>query len=158
MKKFFIIFALICATINLPGQSPSDSIQIKKRLGPVFQQNGRNLTPNQLLNITKSNPEAYAEMKIANTNYITSLFFQLPGGFLIGYPIGTAIAGGNANWTLAAVGAGLLVVAIPLISGYNKHATNAVNIYNRGLRPTTTPSFSINLKFTANGAVVRISF
>jgi len=83
---------------------------------------------------------------------------QLPGGFLIGYPIGTAIAGGNANWTLAAVGAGLLVVAIPLISGYNKHAINAVNIYNRGLRSSINPASSLNLRFTANGAGLRISF
>jgi hypothetical protein len=158
MKKFFILFALIFLTINLFGQIPSDSIQIKKRLGPVFQQNGKNLTPNQLMAITKSNPDAYAEMKIANTNYVASLFLQFPGGFLIGYPIGTAIGGGKPNWTMAAIGAGLVVVAIPLISGYNKHATNAVRIYNKRLKSSSMPASTIILGFTANGIGFRVRF
>lgn len=158
MKNLIILCALISFTINLYGQNQSDSIQIRKRLGPVFQQSGRNLTPNQLLNITKPNPEAHEEMKIANKNYIASLFFQIPGGFLIGYPIGTAVAGGKANWTLAAIGAGLVVVAIPLISGFNKHATNGVNIYNKGLKVSPMHSSSMSLGFSTNGIGLRVKF
>ena len=158
MKKFFITLTLMCIIINASGQSPSDSIQVKKRLGPVFQQNGRTLTPNQLLTVTKSNPDAFAEMKVANNNYVASLFFQIPGGFLIGYPIGTSLGGGDPNWTMAAIGAGLVIFAIPLISAYNKHATNAVNIYNKGLRSSLTPTSSLNLRVTSNGVGLRISF
>jgi hypothetical protein len=158
MKKLFIIIAFFSLTINLFGQVSSDSIQIKKRLGPVFQQNGKNLTPAQLLNITKSNPDANAEMKIANNNYVASLFFQIPGGFLIGYPIGTALGGGKPNWTLVAIGAGLVVVGIPLVSGYNRHATNAVHIYNTGLKSSAIPTSSMSLRFTTNGVGFRISF
>ncbi len=158
MKKLFITLTLMCIIINVSGQSSSDSIQVKKRLGPVFQQNGRNLTPNQLLNITKSNPDAFAEMKVASNNYVASLFFQIPGGFLIGYPIGTLLGGGDPNWTMAAIGAGLVIIAIPLISAYNKHATNAVNIYNKGLRSSLIPASSMNLRVTSNGVGLRISF
>jgi hypothetical protein len=157
MKKVIIVCALISFTFNLFGQNPSDSIQIKKRLSPVFQQNGKTLTPTQLMSITKSNPDAYAEMKIANKNYVASLFFQIPGGFLIGYPIGTAIGGGDPNWTMAAIGAGLVIVAIPLISGYNKHATNGVNIYNKGLKVSPIHS-SLSLGFSANGIGLRVKF
>jgi hypothetical protein len=157
MKKLIILTGLICLTLALFGQNSSDSIQVKKRLGPVFQQNGMTLTPNQLMTITKSNPDAYAEMKIANKNYIASLFFQIPGGFLIGYPIGTAIGGGDANWTMAAIGAGLVVIAIPLISGYNKHASNGVRIYNKGLKVSTIHS-SLSLGFSANGIGLRFKF
>jgi hypothetical protein len=158
MKKFFILFAMISFTINLVGQVPSDSIQIKKRLGPVFQQNGINLTPKQLMSITKSNPEAYAEMKMANSNYVASLFFQIPGGFLIGYPIGTAIGGGEPNWTMAAIGAGLVIVAIPLVSGYNRHATKSVRIYNTALKPSSMPALSMSFGPTANGIGFRVKF
>jgi hypothetical protein len=158
MKKFFILLAMISFTINLAGQVPSDSIQIKKRLGPVFQQNGINLTPKQLMSITKSNPEAYAEMKIANSNYIASLFLQIPGGFLIGYPIGTAIGGGDPNWTMTAIGAGLVIVAIPLVSGYNKHATNSVRIYNKGIKASSIPVLSMSFGPTANGIGFRVKF
>lgn len=149
---------MISFTINLAGQVPSDSIQIKKRLGPVFQQNGINLTPNQLMSITKSNPAAYAEMKKANSNYVASLFFQIPGGFLIGYPIGTAIGGGDPNWTMAAIGAGLVIVAIPLVSGYNRHATNSVRIYNKGFKSSSMPAMSMSFGTTANGIGFRVKF
>ena len=158
MKKIIISGILLSMFLSLFGQIQSDSIQVKKRLGPVFQQNGRNLTPRQLLDITQTNQEAYAEMKTANTNYIVSLIFQAPGGFLIGYPLGTALAGGDPNWTLAAVGAGLVAVSIPFISAYNKHAKNAVEIYNRGLRYSSLPIPEMKIGLTNYGIALKLSF
>lgn len=158
MKKIITLFVLLTLTVSVLSQNPTDSIQIRKRLGPVFQQNGINLTPGQLINITESNPEAYAEMKKARSNYISSLFFQLPGGFLIGYPLGTAIGGGDPNWTMAAIGAGLVFISIPLISGYNKHATNAVNIYNKGIGHASAPAPQLFLCGTKNGIGVIVRF
>jgi hypothetical protein len=158
MKKIFILLALILMAVNLFGQTSSDSIEVKKRLGPVFQQNGINLTPGQLMKLTKINPDAFSEMKKANSNYIASMFFQIPGGFLIGYPLGTAIAGGDPNWTLAAIGAGLVVISIPLISGYNKHATQAVKIYNTGLGSYSKPIIYTSISFTANGIGLKVRF
>jgi hypothetical protein len=118
MKKLIIAGFLLSLfinvfVINVFGQNRPDSITVINRLGPVFRQNGATLTPNKLLAITKSNQEAFSEMKIARNNYTASMIFQLPGGFLIGYPLGTAVAGGDPNWTLAAIGAGLVVVSIP---------------------------------------------
>lgn len=158
MKRTLFIGILLMTCFCLSGQNQPDSIQMKYKLGPVFQQNGRNLTPNQLLYITKSNQEAYSEMKIANKNYITSMVFQLPGGFLIGYPIGTALAGGDANWTLAVIGAGLVFVSIPFISSYNKHAKNAVGIYNNGLKYSSIVKPDIKLGITCNGIGMRVQF
>jgi hypothetical protein len=158
MKRLFFLLALVLIAVSLSGQTSSDSILVKKRLGPVFQQNGRNLTPNQLLNITKTNPDAYSEMKKANSNYMASMVFQLPGGFLIGYPLGTAVAGGDPNWTLAAIGAGLVVISIPLISGYNKHATRAVSIYNKGLASYNIPVSYMSLGFTTHGIGFKFRF
>jgi len=158
MKKLIITGILLTVFLSLYGQSQSDSISVKNRLGPVFQQNGKTLTPNKLLTITKSNQEAYSEMKIANNNYLTSMVFQFPGGFLIGYPIGTALAGGDPNWTLAAIGAGLVLVSIPFISAYNKHAKNAVSIYNKGLRYSSTVRPDFKLGITYNGIGIRIGF
>jgi hypothetical protein len=158
MKKSIIAGFLLTVFFNLYGQNQPDSITVKNRLGPVFQQNGTNLTPNKLLTITKSNQEAYSEMKIANNNYLASMVFQLPGGFLIGYPIGAALAGGDPNWTLVAVGAGLVVVSIPFISAYNKHAKNAVSIYNKGLKYSSMVRPDFKLGITYNGIGFRISF
>jgi hypothetical protein len=158
MKKSIIAGFLLTVFFTLNGQNQPDSITVKNRLGPVFQQNGKNLTPTKLLTITKSNQEAYSEMKIANKNYLASMVFQFPGGFLIGYPVGAALAGGDPNWTLAAIGAGLVVVSIPFISAYNKHAKNAVYIYNKGLKYSSMVRPDFKLGITYKGIGIRISF
>jgi uncharacterized membrane protein YedE/YeeE len=158
MKKTFLIVLFAFSILSSFGQTKSDSIQVIHKLGTVFQQNGKNLTPSQLSQIIQTNKEASAEMKIAKTNYNASLVFQIPGGFLIGYPIGTALAGGKPNWTLAAIGAGLVVVAIPLVSAYNKHAKNAVGIYNKGLKYSSLIQLNIKLGVTSNGLGFRVNF
>jgi hypothetical protein len=96
-------------------------------------------------------------MKIAKNNYTASMIFQLPGGFLIGYPLGTAMAGGDPNWTLAAIGAGLVVISIPFISAYNKHARNAVSVYNKGLKYSTLvrPDLRFGITYNGLGAYLR---
>ncbi|MBK8636390.1 MAG: hypothetical protein IPN72_23720 [Saprospiraceae bacterium] len=43
--------------------------------------------------------------------------------FMIGYPLGALIRGGEPNWALAGVGAGLVVVSIPIASSV-KTCTN----------------------------------
>lgn len=98
-----------------------------------FFQNGQKLRPGELLKITQINPEAYKEMKKAKSGFDVATIFGSIGGFLIGWPLGTALAGGDPNWALAGIGAGLVVVAIPFNSSYVKHAKNSVRIYNAGL-------------------------
>ena len=157
MKKLIVAGFLLSLFINLSGQNRPDSITVINRLGPVFQQNGKTLTPGKLLEITKPNQEAFSEMKIAKSNYTASMIFQLPGGFLIGYPLGTAMAGGDPNWTLAAIGAGLVVISIPFISAYNKHARKAVSAYNNGLRYSTLvrPDLRFGITYNGLGAYLR---
>lgn len=140
------------------GQNKSDSIEIKKTLGTVFRQNGKNLTPRQLLDITQSNTEAYREMKIAKTNYDVGYVFGFAGGFLVGWPLGAAIVGGEPNWTLAAIGAGLIVVSIPFSTAYTKHARNAVNLYNNGLKSTGLNKIDFKIGLTYNGIGVIVTF
>jgi hypothetical protein len=55
------------------------------------------------------------------------------GGFMVGWPIGTAIGGGDPEWAMAGIGAGLIVIAIPISSKFNKQAKLAVDTYNGGL-------------------------
>jgi hypothetical protein len=55
------------------------------------------------------------------------------GGFMVGWPIGTAIGGGDPEWAMAGIGAGLIVIAIPLSLKFNKQAKQAVDTYNGGL-------------------------
>ena len=43
---------------------------------------------------------------------------------LIGFPIGTVIGGGDANWILTRIRAGLLDIGIPTSSVVNKNTKN----------------------------------
>jgi hypothetical protein len=72
--------------------------------------------------------------------------------------LGTLLAGGKANWTLAAIGTGLVAVSIPFFIWYNKHAENAVAIYNRGLKYSSLNQPAIKFGFTGNGIGMRANF
>ncbi len=159
MKNLTILIILITISIiTIHAQDTPDSILIKKQTGTVFIQNGRNLTPKQLLNITQVNPEAFKEMQTAKTNYNFALVFGSAGGFMVGYPLGTALGGGNPNWILAGIGAGLIIVAIPLATSYTKHASKAVGIYNSGLKEASANKIDLRLCLTGNGIGLRATF
>lgn len=73
-----------------------------------------------MLQVMVVDPEAYEYMKVVG----------FVGGALIGWQLGSAIGGGQPNWVVAGIGAGVLLVAIPLGKGYNTHALKAVELYN----------------------------
>ncbi|MFC5284602.1 hypothetical protein [Pedobacter alpinus] len=137
----------------------TDTIEVKKGFGTVFKQNGKPLTPKQLLNITEANPEAYQQMQIAKRNYAPATIFGSIGGFLVGYPLGSAIGGGKPNWTLAGIGAGLIGLSIPFSSAYTKHTKNAVETYNNGLQKTGfKPKVNFNIGIAGNGVGLKMVF
>jgi len=158
MKKLIIISILIITCFNSFAQTAQDTIQIKKRLGTVYLQNGKALTTRQLVAITQTNPEAQKEMKIAQTNYNIGSVFAFGGGALIGWPIGTALGGGDPNWTLAGVGVGVALISIPFSSAFSKHATKAVTLYNKGLKSTSFTAFDVKFGYTQNGIGLKVTF
>jgi hypothetical protein len=158
MKKLFFIGIFLLTVFTVCGQIKSDTIEIKKSFGTVFRQNGKNLTPKQLMAITSSNPEAYKEMKIAKSNYDFGSVIGFAGGFMVGWPVGTALAGGDANWTLAGIGAGLICISIPFSTAYTKHTKNAVEIYNNQLRQTGFNQVDFKVGLTCNGIGIKVNF
>ena len=158
MKRVIIIAVALISCFNFYSQNQTDSIQVVKKLGTVFQQNGKTLNIAQIESITSVNPQAAKEMKIAKSNYTFSTIFGGIGGGLIGYPIGTAIGGGEPNWTLAGIGAGIALLSIPFSIGSAKHTKNAVQIYNKGLQHSSLPNMEVRFGSTQNGVGVRITF
>lgn len=144
MKNQLITLAIIILwSFQTFAQSSEQTIQIKKTaFGTFFLQNEEKLTLNQLLDVTQHNVEAYDLMKKAKTNANVSTILGAVGGFMIGWPLGTAIAGGEPNWALAGVGAGFAVVSIPFSVQYSKQAKQAVSIHNDTVQNVS----SLNLK------------
>jgi hypothetical protein len=162
-QNFSVLFlcigsVLVFSATLANGQNTTDSITVKRTFGTVFQQHGENLTPGKLLEITQSNTEAYNEMKLAKSNYNAGYVIGFAGGALVGWPVGTALAGGDPNWTLAAVGAGLIVVSIPFSSAYIRHAKKAVSIFNSQLKQLGLNRIDLKIGCTNHGVGLSINF
>jgi hypothetical protein len=161
MKRIAIIMTLLSVSLSFTlGQNITDSISIKKVFGGYsFYQGEKRLNMNQLVNTMKPNGQAYLQITTAKSTYTFASIVGFAGGFLIGWPIGTAIAGGEPDWTLAAVGAGLIVASIPISQKYNKQAIQAVDTYNGGLKSTSLIiKNELRLSMTRTGAGLTLRF
>lgn len=158
MKPVILLLLFVLSVFQLSAQSRPDSISMKKGLSPQFMQNGMRIMPRDLVKITKSNPEATAEMKKANSNNTIASILGSTGGFLIGWPLGTALGGGEPNWSMAGVGAGILAVSIPFSTAFTRHAKNAINIYNSSPKATGMKPLDFKLQSTGNGVALKLTF
>ncbi len=88
-----------------------------------------------------------------------AMIFSYAGVFMVGWPLGAAIGGGEPNWAMAGIGAGLIVVAIPISQNFNKKAKHAVETYHGGLQ---TSSFwdknELKISMTGNGIGLTLNF
>ncbi len=135
MKNLFCIFALItfCACYT-SGQTQNDSIFIEKVFDGQRYYQGENLiSMKELVNILKINEQAYEEIRSARRCQTIAMILSFSGGFMIGWPIGTALSGVEPDWRIAALGLGVIIVSIPINIAHRKRAEQAVNIYNSGL-------------------------
>lgn len=161
MKKIAIISALLYLSMSFTfGQTVSDSISMKKVFGGYqFYQGNQRLNMNELVRTMESNEQAYQQIKSAKSTYTLATVVSTIGGAMVGWPLGTAIGGGKPNWTIAGIGAGLIVVSIPISQSFNKKAKKAVETYNSGFQ---TSSFwdrnELNLSIAGNGIGLTLSF
>jgi hypothetical protein len=148
MKFIFtsaFIFLLVASNF-----AQTDSIRMTKVFGGYkYFQNNQGLTVKQLGIALEANPEASKLFQQAKPNGTAATIFGMAGGFLVGWPIGTAIAGGKPSWELAGIGAGLIVISIPFSSAFNKKTKEAVSIYNQGNK-TSTIRKRTELKFNVS--------
>ena len=156
----YAVFVVLCTILltRLSAQQPG-SIEMRKGFwGTTYWKDNSKISNIEFKETLKQNPAAFAEFKKAQTNKTFSTLFSSVGGFLIGWPIGTAAGGGDANWAMAGVGAGLVLVAIPFEMAFNKRAKNAVNTYNNGLGKSSWRKPQVSLGFTQHGMGMKMSF
>ena len=153
-----LISFLMLSSLFLYSQGVSDSIEIRMSYGVQFRQHGKTLSPRKMLAIMKVDNTAYSEMLIAKSKYDLSLLFGIPGGFLIGWPIGTMVAGGVPNWRLAAVGVALTIISIKCSLSYTRHARIAAGYFNEGLRLEEGAKTSVNFGLCDHGLGLTVRF
>jgi hypothetical protein len=158
MKVILLISFLMLSSLFLFSQGVSDSIEIRMSYGVQFRQHGKTLSPRKMLAIMQVDNAAYSEMVVAKSKYDLSLLFGIPGGFLIGWPIGTLVAGGIPNWKLAAAGAVLTLISIKCTMSYNRHARIAAGYFNEGLRWEEGAKTSVNFGLCNHGLGLTVRF
>ena len=144
MQRLLLVIILASTVFNSYAQrSTSDTIVMVKRFGGYqYFKNDRQMSMPQLEKMFLDNEKAYKEIRAARAASTTSSVLGYIGGFCIGWPIGTAIGGGKPMWGMAAVGAGITAISIPISISANKKARSAVARYNAGI----TSNSSILLK------------
>jgi hypothetical protein len=159
MKKIFLI--LLIAFISMPfcAQSQSDTIQVFKRYGGyTYTMNGKVLKIADVNELMRSNAEALPYWKKAKRATGISTVFGCVGGFCLGYTLG-ALMGGDFNPTLAIVGAGCLLIGIPISSGAVKNASKAIGIYNSGAKVAPpSSSYHLNVGISNDGIALVLKF
>ncbi|WP_340103700.1 hypothetical protein [Rhodohalobacter sp. 8-1] len=128
--------------------------------GHQFSRDGIHIPMRTVENVMQENSEAQALMASARS---TNTFGQIVagvGGFMIGWPIGTAVGGGEPNWAVAGIGAGIAVLSIPIYKSSASKAQQAVELYNKGrsLGPASEFNPDVNVYFSGSGAGLRVSF
>ena len=149
MRNTILTLTFAFATITFCN---AQNIEMEKVFGGYkYTQNGNQMTMKDLVKTMESNKQAFDLIKKAQSNTTLASIIGFAGGGLIGWPIGTAAGGGDANWTLAGIGAGLIAIGIPISSSANKKAKQAVEIYNSSLNTVSFHEFKPEFTVIANG-------
>lgn len=131
MKRILLFVLVQLCTLMVIGQVTPDTIEIRKKaLGSVYLKNGNYLNVKQLTSLTKPIKPAHQQIQKAKFTLFFASLFSYVGGGLIGYPIGTAIGGGEPYWGMAAAGVGIGGLGILLGTVTDKQIKKSVTLYN----------------------------
>ena len=173
MTKKVICLIIIMALIFLVpflAYSQNDSTAIKiqsKEFGIAFSQNGKTVRIGELMDITKTNEEAYKFILKSSSLDVASVFLGIVGGgclgFSIGYGIGYFLSGYKVSMKvllpILGVGVGSTICGFVFSAMSADHARRGVEIYNNALKQRhNTSSNSLDIGFSPNGVAMKVNF
>ncbi len=157
IRSLFTIVLLTTLSTTVFGQYVYDSENILLNKGRLYV--GTTPTsPAKVLDLMKSNQEAYNLMKKAKGSYDFAMGLGYIGGFLVGVPLGSTVAGGDPNWTLAAAGGVTILLALEVIKGFKKNAMRATEIYNSSLSSGGNTPIALEMGMIGNGFGFKVRF
>ncbi|MBU2940570.1 hypothetical protein KO494_13565 [Lacinutrix sp. C3R15] len=150
MKKIIVCLLVTLFTVSFCN---AQEMTFKKHsfTGYTFYEDGNKIPLNALIEKVSPHAEVLHLVKMSKTKGVFATVISFSGGALIGWPIGAAISGGDPNWVLAGIGAGLAIVAIPVGASAKKDAEKAVGLYNATLHATSFQECKPQYKIIANG-------
>ena len=132
MNKLTYLTMIVAGIISLQtmtGYSQERKIVLVKDKA-MLQGTNEILTYEELKNTLSAYPEAKLYLDRHKSARSGAQVLAFIGGGLIGWPLGTAIGGGDPEWSLLAIGAGLTGIGFAIQSKSNNDLREAVDIYN----------------------------
>ena len=161
MKKI-LLFGLLNLLFSICySQKKADSIKIRYYPGDtyLYTLHGEVLSTQELKTALKVDPEARYQVAVFDEYRTYTYIFSIAGGFLIGYQLGTLLAGKNQpNWIIAGAGGGMIILAIPFSINAKKHLKKAISLYNSNLTETNVNRKRINLGLNPSGISINFHF
>jgi len=152
VNKTAILLIALCLSYQAKGQK----ITSYKTFGGMgFEMDTVSLSTREVLERMRVNPDAHAEFRKARSNYSAAGVLGFAGALLVSVPLVTAVAGGRPEWGLAMAGGAFIVVSVPLNWSFQRHALNALDVYNKQFESTRIKT---NLYFMGTGARLVIRF
>ena len=147
---------LIILVTGMSYCSFAQQVEVKSNFwGTKITNNQEKINIKEFIELTKSNKTAHEYALKAKENKGTGELFSAIGGFMIGWPIGQAIAGGEFKPELLIAGVGVACISIPFTSGMSKNLKKARDAFNgKSVAYHTEYSFIAN----ANGIGLSLNF
>jgi len=121
------------------------------------RQNGVRLTPIQVRDVMSGNSEALNMYNSGQTLGMTGMIFSGIGGGLIGWHLGSRLAGGEGNSSLVAAGAVSIGIGFGFALVGDANIKKSVELYNSKLSSNSVP-YHINFGFTQTGVGFSMRF
>ena len=125
----FILFSIVLLAYSQSSQAQNaeDKLYLKSNFwGNKFYKGDTIYSINGVLEELAINEQPYNLMLKAKKDNTFAQIFGAAGGLLIGWPIGTALGGGEPKWCLAGIGAAFAAISIPLSINFKKKANQAI--------------------------------
>lgn len=98
--------------------------------GIRYLQGSQELSFKELGSVLAADPQAFGEYQKARTNYVTGTVVSLTGAALIGYSVGSALTASAPHWSVAVVGAGVLLASVPMNNAFHRRIRRAIGMHN----------------------------
>ncbi|GEM_PF-3242574 len=130
-KSLILIVFLSCPLIS-NGQSPDTLIMHKSA---IFL-GSEPITLREARDVMLPYNEAYGEMSKAKWNADVSTVMASVGGFLVGWQLGTELAGGEGNLASLGIGIGAAIASVAFRVMAKKRTRSAIKMYNANVKAT----------------------
>jgi hypothetical protein len=172
MKNLILTLGIIFAFVLTSYSQTADStIKIEKK---KYYQNGETKTPKQVETILANNPASSPEYQKYKKNariavpllvtgtaiLLTGTVINLVGSVQESQDVANGEIGGTYpnGLPIILVGAGVGIIAIPLVISANKHFKQSLSDYNSSFKSVSSRPLQFNLMVNSNGLGIRMQF